>query len=66
MRSKNDLETIIELGQQDIGQRRSIVEKVAYSIYRNRGGQHDGDTDDWKEAEQKVKEAEGMFVPPTK
>lgn len=63
VRSKDGLETIIELGPQDIGQRRSLVEKVAYSIYKKRDGRHGCDADDWKEAEQKVKEAETIFVP---
>ena len=61
--AKDGTEMYIELyGEPDENRRRSLVEKVAYSMYERRGYTPGDDQADWLEAERKVKEAELQFV----
>jgi len=61
--AKDGTELYIELdGEPDQNRQRSLVEKVAYSMYEKRGFTPGDDRTDWLEAERKVKEAELQFV----
>ena len=61
--SKDGAELYIELyGEPDENRQRSLVEKVAYSMFEKRGYTPGDDRADWLEAERKVKEAELQFI----
>jgi hypothetical protein len=45
-------------GEPQIEQERSLVEKVAYSMFEHRGYWHGNDMGDWLEAEQRIKQIE--------
>jgi hypothetical protein len=62
IRTKDRREMIVNIGPRDEKQARHLIEKVAYSIYLKRGGQHGAHSDDWHKAEKKVKETEKMFA----
>jgi len=56
------LATIELRGEKDVQKQRTLVEKVAYRIFEQRGGTNGSDMQDWLEAERKVREAESNFV----
>lgn len=49
-------------GEQDPGQHDSLVEKVAYSMYEQRGCANGNDVEDWLKAERMVRAIEQMLV----
>jgi hypothetical protein len=53
---------VVLSGQKVAGQYRSLIEKLAYSMYEQRGFAPGNDVEDWLEAERKVKEIENQFV----
>ena len=59
VRTKDGTEVNISLsGQKDPERHRSLVEKMAYTMYERRGYQTGREFDDWVEAEKRVKETE--------
>jgi hypothetical protein len=58
--TKESVEATIELT--GVNDPNLVVEKVAYSIYEQRGHSHGFDSGDWFEAERRVKEAEATLV----
>jgi len=59
IRSKDGTEAWLELnGEPQSDQQMKLVEKVAYSMFEQRGYSHGNDMGDWYEAEQRVKETE--------
>ncbi len=59
VRSNDGTEARLQLnGEPQIEQGRTVVEKVAYSMFENRGYGHGDDMSDWYEAEQKVRQVE--------
>jgi hypothetical protein len=54
--------TVEMISDRDPNQHRTLVEKVAYSMYEHRGYSHGGDRVDWIEAERKVSETEAQFA----
>ncbi len=54
--------TVELISDPDPNQHRTLVEKVAYSIYEQRGYSHGADQGDWIEAERKVSETESQFA----
>jgi len=62
IRTKDLREVTVNIGSRDEEQARHLIEKVAYSLYLKRGGQHGAHSDDWHEAEKKAKETEEMFA----
>lgn len=49
-------------GEQDPGRHDELVEKVAYTMYEQRGYSTGGDVDDWLEAERMVRAVENMLI----
>ncbi|MEE9442857.1 MAG: DUF2934 domain-containing protein [candidate division Zixibacteria bacterium] len=56
VKSKNGSELMLEIsGDQDRSKAGGVVEKVAYSLYQNRGADNGRDIDDWFEAENRLR-----------
>ncbi len=53
---------VILCGEKVADQRKVFVEKVAYSMYEQRGFTSGGDVDDWLEAERRIREIELQLV----
>ena len=63
IQSKDGTEARIGLdGEKDPQQHHSLVEKVAYTMYEQRGYTTGNDVDDWLEAERRVSAVEHMLV----
>lgn len=61
--SKDGVEATVTLtGNRDDYLQHNFVEKVAYSIFENRGYRHGDDWSDWLTAESLVRKAEEQFV----
>jgi len=61
--SRDGKQTVIEMtGERNPERERQMVARVAYGLYERRGRSHGSDMNDWLEAEQKVREAERVFV----
>ncbi len=57
--SGDGTEVIIELtGERDEGLYNQLVGRVAYSLYEERGHDHGRDSDDWQEAQRRIRETE--------
>ncbi|MFH1699155.1 MAG: DUF2934 domain-containing protein [Candidatus Zixiibacteriota bacterium] len=63
IKSKNGAELMLEIsGEQDKSKIGWVVEKVAYSLYENRGAENGRDTDDWIEAEKRLQYTEESMI----